>query len=207
MARWIVEIFLATLVFFCGYLYSQECKAQVPAEAARYRAELVKASQLVWGLDAPIPVFAGQITQESGWDAAICSPYACGLTQFTPATAEWIQRMYGVELGRMDRFDPKWAIRAMVRYDYYLYSRVGATPCDSMWMALWGYNGGEGWRKRDQAKAQRAGADPLKAREVEPFNAGRSAAAFKENRGYPRKILLLHQPRFVGWGRMLCLQG
>ena len=45
----------------------------------------------------------------------------------------------------------------------------------------------------------------LQVGHVERFNAGRHAAAYRENRDYPRRILGQLEPRYVaaGWGRGL----
>lgn len=43
--------------------------AQVPTAALRYRADLIRSSRSVWGMDAPVATFAGQIHQESQWRA------------------------------------------------------------------------------------------------------------------------------------------
>lgn len=176
---------------------------RVPALANRLRPDLVRYSRIVWGLDAPIPAFAAQIHQESAWRPEVCSPYACGLTQFTPATAEWIQKVYGIELGPQDRFNPIWAIRAMVRYDKHLYDTTpGHTECDKFWGALRGYNGGQGHWRAESKFAE----DPLDRYSVDEQcgKARRSTKHCPENTGYPRRILLTHQGKYVTWGRALC---
>lgn len=206
MLRFFATLAALVVVVFCVSVGVAE--AQVPPAAHRYRADLIRASQSVWGLNAPIPVFAGQIHQESAWRPDVCSPYACGLTQFTPATAEWIAQTYRVELASVDarkaRFDPLWAIRALVRYDRHLYDRApGHTPCDRMWAALRHYNGGAGhWYK----EAKHA-ADPLDRSSVDAQcgKASRSVKHCPENVGYPKRILTVHQPRYAGWGRTVCL--
>ena len=76
-----------------------------------------------------------------------------------------------------------------------------------MAMTLSAYNGGLGWVWRDQKLATANGADSGRwFDQVERFNAGRHAAAFKENRGYPRLILLTYEPRYIaaGWGKGSC---
>ena len=82
-----------------------------------------------------------------------------------------------------------------------------ATPCDRMAMTLSAYNGGLGWVWRDQKLAASQGADSARwFDQVERYNAGRHAAAFRENRGYPRLILRTFEPRYVaaGWGQGSC---
>lgn len=183
------------------------CSAEIPRDAYRYRADLTRAARNVWGLDAPVATFAAQIHQESRWrETAVSSAGARGVAQFMPATAQWIGGAY-TALGPGDPANPVWAIRALVTYDKHIHERINAaTPCDRMWMTLWGYNGGPGWVTRDQAKARQAGADPRWVSAVEPFNAGRNPAAFAENRGYPRLILARFEPLYVqaGFGAGSC---
>lgn len=178
--------------------------AGVPSAALRHRAELTRNARAVWGLDAPVATFAAQIHQESGWRSDAKSAFASGLAQFTPETASWISGVYPKELGENQPYNPSWAMRALVVYDKRLVGRAdGETACDAMAKGLWGYNGGEGWVRRDEKLALRHGANIRKWREVEPFNAGRATAMFAENRGYPKMILLKWQPLYVasGWGR------
>lgn len=181
--------------------------AQVPRDAYRHRAELTRNARMIWGLDAPVATFAAQIHQESRWHEAAVSPAgALGVAQFMPATARWLGAVYAA-LGHGDPANPAWAMRALVTYDKHLYDRADAvTRCERFWKALWGYNGGDGWVRRDEALAARAGRDPRKVADVEPFNAGRSASAFAENRGYPRAILLKFEPLYVksGFGSGVC---
>lgn len=87
--------------------------------------------------------------------------------------------------------------------------QMGIAPgdCQRMAMALAAYNGGLGWVQRDKGLAKARGADPLIWwDQVERFNAGRSSAAFRENRGYPRRILRSLEPLYLsaGWGRGVC---
>lgn len=175
---------------------------QVPQAAHKYRADLVRASRVVWGLDAPVPAFAAQVHQESMWRPTVCSPYACGLTQFTPDTADWIQQMYGVELGPKDRFHPVWALRAMVRYNKHLYDQTpGHTMCDRMWAVLRKYNGGPGhWNMES-----RYATDRLDRLEVDKTcgKARRSVKHCPENLSYPRKILGTHQAKYAVWGQYI----
>jgi soluble lytic murein transglycosylase-like protein len=193
-----MKYLLVAFVFVCGSVW-----AQVPAAAHKYRPHLIRASHAVWGLNAPIPAFAAQIHQESAWRSDVCSPYACGLTQFTPDTAEWIGNLYGVELGPTDRFNPVWAIRAMVRYDKYLFdSTPGHTECDRFWGALRKYNGGPGhWNMESRHATDRLDRYDV---DLQCGKARRSIKHCPENVGYPRRILLTHQPKYASWGVRVC---
>lgn len=177
-------------------------QAQVPADATRYRLQLVRAAHAEWGLDAPVAVFAAQVHQESGWrPEALSRVGARGLAQFMPATAAWWCDMNG--LGRADcqPHNPAWALRALVGYDKYLYDRAPAryTAHDRMWVALRAYNGGLGhW----QAEARTTGLALPSRAQVDGAcgNARRAALHCVENLGYPRRILITLQPRYAAWG-------
>lgn len=147
-----------------------------------------------------MPVLAGQIHQESHWSPTICSTFACGLAQFTPATADWISGAYPKELGAKNVFDPEWAIRALVIYDRKLLGQTPAVvPCDNWAFALSAYNGGLGWVYRDQKLCTGDCQSALWWGNVE-LHTGRGPAAAAENRGYPRRILLTNQSIYATWG-------
>ena len=155
---------------------------------------------MVWGINAPVATFAGQIHQESAWRANAQSPFASGLAQFTPATAEWIGGLY-TDLANPQPFNAAWSLRALVRYDRFLWDRNPATTeCDRMAFALASYNGGEGWLRKEQTRAAAKGADRLRWFKHVELWCLRSAANCAENRDYPRKIMLKHQPLYALWG-------
>jgi soluble lytic murein transglycosylase-like protein len=178
-----------------------------PAAARRYRDAIIANGRLVWGMGGPIPMFGAQIEQESGWREDARSPVgATGLAQFMPKTADWIDDVYP-DLGPNQPLNPEWAIRALIRYDKHLYDRVASSvsDCDRHAFALSGYNGGEGWRIRDQKKAAETGLNPEAYWDsVEKVNAGRAPQFWSENRGYPRRILIALQPKYGLWGRVVC---
>ncbi|MBP2843874.1 transglycosylase SLT domain-containing protein, partial [Pseudomonas sp. PNP] len=166
--------------------------AAVPAEAQQYRRELTRIAQAEWGLDAPVATFAAQVHQESRWRFNAKSPVgAQGLGQVMPSTATWLAQLFPDTLGNVEPFNPSWSLMALVSYDRWLADRIkGRNACERFAMVLSSYNGGLGWLIRDRKLASAQGADPLVwFGSIERFNAGRSAAAFKENRGYPRLIL------------------
>ncbi|NWO05361.1 MAG: transglycosylase SLT domain-containing protein [Alteromonadaceae bacterium] len=180
----------------------------VPRAAAAYQAELTRVARFHYGLQAPVATLAGLIHQESRWQADAVSPVgAQGLTQFMPDTTTWMASLYP-ELSDAQPFDPRWAIRAMVRYTEWLNARIQAAgPCEQWAFILSAYNGGLGWVYRDKRLASAEGADPLAwFNSVERFNAGRSTANFRENRHYPRAILLRWEPLYhhAGWGPGAC---
>ena len=60
--------------------------SDIPRAAERHRAELIRVSRAVWGLEAPVAVFAAQVHTESWWRNGTVSPAgAQGLAQFLPA--------------------------------------------------------------------------------------------------------------------------
>lgn len=181
--------------------------AGIPRECVKYRRDLVRNARQIFGMQAPTATLGAQMAQESACKADARSAFASGLTQFTPDTASWISGRYQ-DLASNQPTNPVWAIRAQARYMHHLIGRAGgATPCDSTWFALWGYNGGEGWVRRDRKLAAAAGFESNRHHQVEPFNAGRAPAMFRENRTYPKRIIDYWQPRFVaaGWGAGSCV--
>lgn len=174
-------------------------QVQVPRAAEQYRSQLTRSARFYWGLDAPVAAFGAQIQQESAWHPQAKSAYAAGLAEFTPDTATWISGAY--KLGAADPYNPDWALRALVAYDHDLWGKVPAVDaCNRMAFVLSAYNGGLGWVYRDQGIAQSMGFPRSRWwGSVELFS-HRSAQAMKENRGYPRRILLQLQPAYAGWG-------
>lgn len=191
---------LALLVLFIAWWGGGVASAAVPAAAIPYQRTLVRESHALWGLDAPLTVFAGQIEQESHWRPKVCSAFACGLTQFTPDTAKRISLRY-TDLRIGDVFNPEWAIRALIHYDHDLYAKVvGATPCDTWAFALSAYNGGLKWVPRDKDLAQAHGKDRNRWWGNVELYTSRAPKYAKENRGYPRLILLQNQFHYADWG-------
>ncbi len=160
------------------------------------------------GLNAPIATFAAQLHQESLWNAGAKSPVgAGGLAQFMPSTANWLPEV-APQTGTPAPFNPGWALRALCAYDLWLFKKVKAVDdCNRMAFTLSAYNGGHGWVRRDLRLAKKLGLNPLRWWEhVETVNAGRAKWAIRENRGYPRRILLLLEPLYenAGWGKGVC---
>ena len=176
--------------------------AQVPAQAARYRAELVRAAHSQWGLDAPVAALAAQVHQESGWRPdAVSHVGARGMAQFMPATATWWCALNGLGAAACQPHNPTWALRALVGYDKYLFDRtpVRYGERDRMWVALRSYNGGLGhWQKEAAVSGT---AQPSRAQvDAACGKARRAAVHCKENLGYPHRILVVLQPRYLQWG-------
>ncbi|HMS05329.1 MAG TPA: transglycosylase SLT domain-containing protein [Burkholderiaceae bacterium] len=183
--------------------HAQTPTQTVPQAAHRYRADLTRAAHLHWGLDAPIAALAAQVHQESGWNPqAVSAVGARGLAQFMPATATWWCARQGIIPAACAPHNPVWALRALVGYDKWLYDRVPGYVLDRhdrLWLALRGYNGGEGhW----QAEGRSTGlAQPTRAQiDAACGQARRARVHCAENLAYPRRILLDLQPRYAAWG-------
>ena len=207
--------FLATLIVLCllgclCVIVSSAAHAAGPVRAAEvpatWRIAIERQGQRYFGLRAQPARMAAQIQQESAWRPNAASPYAQGLTQFTPATARWVPSICP-EIGPPDVWDPFWAIGAQHCYMAWLHRRVPklaqtAAPgdCDRWAFALRAYNGGEGWLLRERRQAQAAGRNANAWREVEGFRS-RAAWAHRENIEYPQRILLRIEPAYLaaGW--------
>lgn len=174
---------------------------RIPATSLQYRHALEQSAGERFGLNAPVARLAAQLQQESGWNPKARSPYAEGLAQFTPPTAQWLPEICP-SIGAPDPWDPGWSIRAQTCYDAWLYSRApGDGDCARWAMTLSAYNGGEAARDRERTLAERAGADPgLWFHQVADFRS-RSMPAWRENRQYVWRILTVLEPAYIaaGW--------
>lgn len=190
------------LLLLCG---SKNCFGEIPYTAQRHRNVLIRVAHEVWGIDAPIALFAAQIHTESLWHETAVSPVgAQGIAQFMPETAAWLPTI-APETGEPLPFNPAWSLRALVTYDLWLWNRVDALyECDQVAFMLSAYNGGLGWVQRDKRMAKDKGLNPNIYWDcVENVNAGRRKSAFQENRKYPKVILHTFQKEYekAGWGR------
>lgn len=176
--------------------------AQVPPAAQQHKRTLTRAAHSQWGLDAPVAVFAAQVHQESAWRTdALSHVGAQGLAQFMPATARWWCDRTGTAAADCQPTNPTWAMRSLVGYDKWLYDRAPAhySPRDRMWVALRAYNGGLGHWQREAASTGLA--QPSRAQvDAACGKARRAAVHCKENLGYPHRILVVLQPRYLQWG-------
>jgi soluble lytic murein transglycosylase-like protein len=197
-----VRVLSSLLLLFVLFCIAAPAAAQIPQRAYTYQRALIGNARFVWGLNAPIATMAAQIHQESAWRPDAQSPYAGGLAQFTPDTADWISMRYSDYLGANQPYEPEWALRALARYDKYLYDRMSfaTRECDRWAFTLSGYNGGAGWVNRDRRLATADGKDStLWWGNVEEYS-DRADWAIEENRNYPIRILLDLQPRYLSWG-------
>lgn len=202
--RVIVLLIIASVVVLLVCTPRKARATDIPSAADAWRMPLTAFAESEWGRDAPVSTFAAQIHQESAWKPNARSPVgALGLTQFMPTTASWISKLYPSELGDNDPSNPLWSLRALVKYDRWIQQRVrGRGWCDQIAAVLASYNQGIAWTYRAQ---KQFGTDQWLLG-AELVNPGQSAAAFKESRAYPRRILGQLEPRYVvaGWGKGAC---
>ena len=188
-------------------------RTDIPDQAWQYRRLLVRMTLAETGSDETVSMNASLFYQEALWRNDLTSRVgARGPAQFMEGTAVWIIADFGRGLPcrTFDDFnDYGCAIPAAVRYLAVLRrgTKDTATSCDRWAMVLAKYNGGG--IKADRQAAAVDGKDYGRWFDhTELYNGrNRSAGNFKENRGYPRKILLVHQPRFIdaGYGgRLIC---
>lgn len=204
----VAALFLGICATFAGAAQTEA--VTIPRAAYQHRDTLIRASRAVWGLDAPVSVFAAQIHTESWWrNETVSSAGAQGLAQFMPSTARWLPAV-APEVGKPAPFNPGWSLRACVTYDKYLWDRLAAkgaqkktlTPCDRMAFTLSAYNGGAGWTNRDRDLAAHKGLNPDRYfGSVETVNAGRRASAKRENQRYV-SFIFERQAAYIkaGWG-------
>lgn len=173
------------------------------ASPEQYRRLLTASAAAEWGLNAPVPVFAAQVTAESNWNEKVVAyDGGKGLAQFMPSTADWLQGLYASRLGQEDPFNPAWALRALVIYDKNLYDQLAfaTTPCDQWAFTLSSYNGGLGNLMRDRRLAAARHRDPNRWYFNVDLASDRGRNAFIVNRRYPTQILFRFQPQFASWG-------
>lgn len=199
LATALISAILLTLAASAAY-------AQVPAQTLRdaqpYRATLKRNAQMLWGLDAPVATFAAQVHQESRWRPDARSPVgALGLTQFMPATAAWMGDI-DPELRGAQPMNPTWALRALVRYDLWLWARIKAdSDCERMAFVLQAYNGGLGW----VYKRQKLSTTPGRCLGATcSLNPGVMDASQREAEHYPAVILQRFEPAYEAWGPGSC---
>lgn len=181
----------------------------IPSNARKYKRYMIKQARKELGSNAPVSWLAAQVHKESTWREDAKSPYAEGLTQFTPQTAEWVGEKWN-DLGVGDVYDPHWAIRAQIFYMRYLVANArGQDSCEAWAKAASSYNGGIGWLRRDEKVTEAEGANKQAWWDNVEIHkdSRRSEASVRENTNYPLKITLTLQSLYYqdGWGgELIC---
>jgi len=197
-----VMMFLIPLTS-CSAIAGTGSAATIPKLMLPWRPIITREAQFVYGINAPVAMFASQIMQESGGRADVtASDLGRGGAQFMDGTSKFISEKFP-ELGAPAPYNPNWAIRAQVRYDGWIRNMVkGKDDCHRWAAVLKGYNAGPGYVKQGQAKSP----DPETWFGVtEYMTTKQSAINLEYSRTYPRKILFKHQPLFATWGGIVCL--
>jgi soluble lytic murein transglycosylase-like protein len=203
LATWIaLAVTLITAALILLAIFALPASAgDVPRQALAHRSALIRAARSELGLAAPVATLAAQVHTESRWrEDARSAVGAQGLGQIMPDTATWLGEIRP-DLGLADAWNPGWALRALCAYDAWLLDRIRAASARDRWqMTLASYNGGLGWLFKDRALAARSGLDPGRwDGQVAVVNAGRSKAAWRENRDYPRQVQKF-EPLYASWG-------
>ena len=196
-------LILLWLPFVAGAAHAQG-RDFIPERAYQHQAFAFAVWRDTFGQHAPLATLAAQVHKESSWRADARSPFAHGLAQFTPATAQDICRWYP-ELRPCDTGDPRWSLRAQAVYMARLMRRYPAAQ-EPWLLGLAAYNSGPGWTDRSRAACrERMCCNPERwAGHVEHAIDPRHADwAVRENRDYVRRIIRIHGPAYerAGWGR------
>lgn len=212
LATFLLLAYLAVLVLTVVMLVwprdAEATGSYIPEAARHHQRELTRLVQQEFGLSAPVALHAAQVHQESAWRPHVRSHAGAeGLAQFMPSTSAWLVEVFP-ELGPVQPYSERWALRAMVRYNRWHFERIAAADSCERWaMTLSAYNGGLGWLRRDRRLAAAAGADEsVWWGEVE-MHTSRAEWARVENRYYVRRITMVLQQRYsrAGWqGGGLC---
>lgn len=176
---------------------------RVPPKAEQYQRPLTREATFVFGLAAPIPLFAGQIAQESEWNCSVTAwDGGMGCAQFMQATASWLVTEFP-ELGAVRAYDPVWAFQAQARLNKFNYARVqGVNECNRWAAALLAYNAGLGIVRGIQKLSAQPG---VYWGVTELLRYKQSEQNHKSSRDYPHRIVYRHQPIYAAWGRVVCL--
>lgn len=205
--KWLLVLIALLLFAALGFGFLVVAHADVPANANIYRIQLRTESQRVMGVNAPVSTLAAQITQESGWRPTVTAwDGGRGLTQFMPKTEKWACEKFRAALAGepCDAYRPRVAMRLQAAYMKHLLSRVDEydDACHRMGFALMGFNSGEAWRIKRQARSADSGNVWVTA----SINPGVTPANQRVAQDYPHRVLRVYEPRFVaaGWGRGAC---
>jgi soluble lytic murein transglycosylase-like protein len=181
---------------------------QIPVAAWQYQRTMTQSAYRFFGPGAPVATLAGQIHQESRWEANVTArDGGMGLAQFMPKTAEGIARQYPQDCYPVNAYDPRWAFMCRDRFMTDMLRSVkpmtagGLTVCSHWAFAFRAYNGGGGWLDRDRRLAAANGANPDRYLQVAAYNAGRNPLNHKINTLYPTQIYT-YGKRYeaAGWG-------
>ena len=178
----------------------------VPIRALKYYRLLRGAVNHAWGVRQSADVFGAQIKTESDFDPEVCSkdklghPIACGMGQFTVATAQGIAQLYKAELWPPKVLSADWSITALVYHDYDNWLLFPAAVGDNRYgLMLAAYNMGETWLRRERMATLRRGEDHEQWFDGVENSCVRRPSACQETKGYVSTIIKQYRPMFRGW--------
>jgi hypothetical protein len=169
-----------------------------------YYLLVTKANRYYWGTDDYIAASMAQMFTESA-----CNRYAeshagaQGLNQFMPNTGKHLEEFAKCGIGvDYDPFHLKWITYAGVCYNKFLYesNTTFQAGCERYASAMSAYNGGNRWVSRKQNKCKGDCDKSLWFGHVEYMPTVRTKANERENRNYPRKVLIKFTPKFIEAG-------
>jgi soluble lytic murein transglycosylase-like protein len=181
---------------------------RIPAEAQKYRRQIIKAWQYYFGLEESPATGFGQIHQESRFSSTARSGVGAeGLGQFMPSTAEWVNSVLPPDqkCGGMKGcpLDPTWAINATCIFDsrlFTVYGRITTVEDDRWGFSLAAYNAGEGSVIKERNKcAATPGCLPSKWFGHTENVCSRAPSNCVETRDYSRVIMLKWKPLYESW--------
>ena len=185
--------FVVCCMLLSLWLSPSACNAGTTIDRCRkYLPQMTREARYFIGMYAPTHLFMGQVEQESRCNEGITAfDGGQGLGQFMPATAAEVHERESAlrELGaRPIPYDPRWAIRALVLYDRWLYQR---TVCEGWYFAFRAYNGGLTGINREILTALSCGEPEVEAqckRRVLVLKSGSKLSLCQVNIDYPYQI-------------------
>ena len=150
------------LVAVIAFTFCANAESQWPRAAEKHRQTFAKAFRRCGESFDLRTLLAGQLEQESSFNASAVSPVgARGLGQFLEGTEGDMKRWYPELLKTGNAFDPQWAIMATCLYMKRLRGHLtGGYLPDSHGIAARSFNGGHGRILAERRLARNAGQDP-----------------------------------------------
>jgi soluble lytic murein transglycosylase-like protein len=171
---------------------------EIPRAALKWRSTIIREVRYWWGMEEPRDTFASQIHQESRFNEEARSPVGAeGMAQFMPGTSAWVATMWPKDLQPANALDPRWAIRACIKFDKWLWDKFprAATREDRFAFTMASYNSGLGWAQKEA----RLSVDSSRWYDSTENVCLRRASACAESRGYVRNIWFRWRPLYAGW--------
>jgi len=147
--------------------------------------------------------FLAQCHQESLGNPLAKSPFAEGLMQFTPQTAEWAESSFCRHLGKARLTSAWWSAKCAEAYMSWIEERTPSdgSYCSTKRNAERGYNGGLGWLTREAKLTSDHSYDGL----IQVCSdTGRALWACRENSSYSDRISRHQKILYANHGGRQC---